>query len=139
MKGLRTLNIRNMPPLDPKKSKLPLEEMQAAYANSLLQRLDNGEFWDPQSNRMSPEVLAPRTLALGSSTYRVVHIGIGSEYEDSNAALHRFLRLQIYKVESWYQIGGQRTRLATLSETGTYAMTEAEGGDVEILKPYWLG
>ncbi|KAL8771691.1 MAG: hypothetical protein Q9209_002882 [Squamulea sp. 1 TL-2023] len=130
MKNLRTLNIRNMPPVDPTKTLLPVEEMHAGFANSLIKTLPR-----PPSGGIVPFL---KTLVLGSFTYRDVRIGLGLR-NINDPDLYNYLRPQIYQIDRHYQFEGKSKPIAILFETGTYEKTEAAGGDVEVLKPYWLG
>ncbi|KAL8642410.1 MAG: hypothetical protein Q9226_008515 [Calogaya cf. arnoldii] len=135
LKNLKTLNIRNMPFIDPKKMALPLSEIYSSFANSLLRILLCSD----------KDVLIPtapqnlKSLALGALTYRDVYNGVAF-HRTLNWELHEFLRLKIYRVVRSYHEGESLPRpLAVLTETGTYEKTEANGGDVNVFKPYWLG
>ncbi|KAL8789061.1 MAG: hypothetical protein Q9213_001324 [Squamulea squamosa] len=128
MKHLRTLNIRNMPPIDPTKTMLPMEELHAAFANSVIKTLLRSPFNGNKSLK---------TLVLGSFTYRDVRIGLGLR-NINDPDLYNYLRPQIYQTDVCYQFEGKPRPMAILFETGTYEKTEAAGGDVEVLRPYWL-
>ncbi|KAI4194006.1 MAG: hypothetical protein LQ348_002729 [Seirophora lacunosa] len=134
MKQLRTLNIRNMPYIDPKATMLNYEELHASYATSVLKILQHY----PHENTIDPRVLSTlQTLALGALTYRDVYNGLGC-YDCKGEDLYKFLRLQVFKVGR-YRLDGQERTLAMHIESGTYEKTQAAGGDVNIFKPYWLG
>lgn len=136
LKNLQTLNIRNMPLVNPKKMALPLSEIHSSFANSLLKILlcSDKDILSPSA----PQNL--KTLALGALTYRDLHNGTGC-HTIPNRDLYEFLRLRMYKVvSSYYGIDRARPKpLAVLTEIGHYEKTEANGGDVNVLKPYWLG
>ncbi|KAL9035690.1 MAG: hypothetical protein Q9180_004727 [Flavoplaca navasiana] len=133
-KHLRTLNVRNMPLVDPKNMALPLSEIHAGFANSLVKILLC------KKDALSPS--APqnlKTLALGALTYRDTRNGIGY-HTIHKRELYEFLRLKVFRVVRNYQVDDGRPKpAAVLTESGTYEKTEANGGDVNILKPYWLG
>ncbi len=131
MVDLRTLNIRNVVSVTPTTSMLPMEEMQVAVANTVLQTLLN------RGNQKACAKAALQTLGIGSLTYRNIRNGMPYE-DDEDSALHRFLALRIYRVETWSLPDGQQKVFATLSETGAYRETEAAGGAVTVFKPYWL-
>ncbi|KAL8993604.1 MAG: hypothetical protein Q9169_006218 [Polycauliona sp. 2 TL-2023] len=133
LKKLRTLNIRNMPLVKTQNMALPLAEIHAAFAESLLTILG--------CNRDDTRTSAPqnlKTLALGALTYRDVYNGIGY-HTIHNRELYEFLRLKVYRIVSSRDAEGRQRPLAKLTESGTYEKTEANGGDVDVLKPYWLG
>ncbi|KAL8707116.1 MAG: hypothetical protein Q9225_007822 [Loekoesia sp. 1 TL-2023] len=134
MKSLRTLNIRNMPLVDPTAPGLLLKELQAGFANRILNMLDVRN--DYLAHRPAG-ALTLKTLAIGSLFYRDIHDRFSCE-RDEHPALYVYLRLQIFQIDYWYQIGGQRKALATLIESGSYEKTEAAGRDVTVFKPYWL-
>ncbi|KAL8955101.1 MAG: hypothetical protein Q9193_006910 [Seirophora villosa] len=134
MKQLRTLNLRNMPYIDPKATMLNYEELHASYATSVLKTLQHY----PHENTIDPRVLSKlQTLALGALTYRDVYNGLGC-HDCKGEDLYKFLRLQVFKVGR-YRLDGQERTLAMHIESGTYEKTQAAGGDVNIFKPYWLG
>lgn len=132
---LRTLNIRNSPSFKPAKTELSVEDMRAAYAHNVLKTI----FGQTSSTMLHERTgkLSLRTLAIGSFTYQDQH-DPGHEHNDS-PALQRFLRPQIYRVDACYLPNGEQKMFATLTETGKYDVTEATVGNVEVLKPYWLG
>ncbi|KAL8836962.1 MAG: hypothetical protein Q9176_005963 [Flavoplaca citrina] len=133
-KQLRTLNVRNMPLVDPKNMALPLSEIHAGFANSLVKILLCKK--DALSSS-APQNL--KTLALGALTYRDIRNGIGY-HTIHNRELYDFLRLKVFRVIRNYQVDDGRPRpAAVLTESGTYEKTEANGGAVNVLKPYWLG
>ncbi|KAL8711386.1 MAG: hypothetical protein Q9220_004284 [cf. Caloplaca sp. 1 TL-2023] len=136
LRRLRTFNVRNMPYMDPKQTTLSLEDLHSSLANSVLKSLLCGEKGDRETiDPTAPSAL--QTLVLGAMTYRDVYAGLGcNKVKDKD--LYNFLRPQIYRVGR-YSFEGRQRPLAVLTETGTYEKTEAAGGDVSILKPYWLG
>ncbi|KAL8832492.1 MAG: hypothetical protein Q9170_004863 [Blastenia crenularia] len=136
---LQTLNIRNMPLVNPKRMPLPLEEVHSAFANTLLKTLvcpnDRSDgLWEVDHCALH----GVKTIAIGALTYRDLRNGLGCE-SSLNLQLYEFLRLQIYRIDTGYRFEGQPKPLAILTESGTYERTEAAGGDVDIFKPYWLG
>lgn len=135
MKRLRTINIRNLPPIDLTEFEL-LEELQAGFANTFLAIFDEPVDFD--GGEGPPGALTLKTLGIGSLFYRDARNTPCHEHDKELVILHRLLRLQIYSVNQWHQFDGQRRRLATRIETGTYEKSEAEGRDVTIFKPYWL-
>ncbi|KAL8853672.1 MAG: hypothetical protein Q9221_001483 [Calogaya cf. arnoldii] len=72
LKNLKTLNIRNMPFIDPKKMALPISEIYSSFANSLLRILLCSD--KDVLNPSAPQNL--KTLALGALTYRDVYNGV---------------------------------------------------------------
>ncbi|KAI4117080.1 MAG: hypothetical protein LQ345_002600 [Seirophora villosa] len=134
MKHLRTLNIRNMPYINPKATMLNYEELHASYATSVLKTLQHYPHEDTINLRAHSTL---QTLALGALTYRDVYNGLGC-YPGKEKDLYKFLRLQVFKVGR-YRLDGQERTLAMHIESGTYEKTQAAGGDVNIFKPYWLG
>lgn len=122
-KSLRTLNIRNMPPGG-------IREHPLDAANSVLETIFNtanvGE---------SPPL---ETLALGALTYRDLRKGLAytwSQNEESH--LYQAFHLHVYRIK-WQYLFDMRKPSATLHEIGSYEKTEAGGGSVNVLKPYWL-
>lgn len=77
------------------------------------------------------------TLVLGSFTYRDLRNGLGC-YEIDDINVYKYRQPHIYRIDREYRHEGRRKPLAILHETGTYEKTEAAGGIVEVLKPYWL-
>ncbi|KAL8670575.1 MAG: hypothetical protein Q9168_004888 [Polycauliona sp. 1 TL-2023] len=135
-KKLRTLNIRNMPLVNPKKLGLPLEEIHAAFVDSLLAVLNYKMDGKIGTAPTMPQNL--KTLALGALTYRDVYNGLGY-HKAHDRELYEFLRLRVYRIVSSRDEEGEQRPLAKLTESGTYEKTEASGRDVDIFKPYWLG
>lgn len=126
-----------MPFVKAKKMALPLSEIHASFANTLLTILFCKEGKEDIPRRLAPRHL--ETLALGALTYRDIHNGLGCPAVNDQD-LYQFLRLKVYKVIRNHQVDGERPKpIAVLTETGTYEKTEANGADVNILKPYWLG
>ncbi|KAL9011235.1 MAG: hypothetical protein Q9173_003901 [Seirophora scorigena] len=122
-KSLRTLNIRNMPPGG-------VREDQLYAANSVLETIFNtanvGE---------SPPL---ETLALGALTYRDLRKGLSYTWsQDEETHLYQAFCLHVYRTK-WQYPFDKRKPLATLHEIGSYERTEAGGGSVNVLKPYWL-
>ncbi|KAL9633501.1 MAG: hypothetical protein Q9204_003369 [Flavoplaca sp. TL-2023a] len=137
LKALRTLNIRTMPFVNAKKMALPLSEIQASFANSLLTIISCKNGREDVLSRSPPRNL--ETLALGALTYRDIRNGLGC-HGVKDGELYQFLRLKVYRVIHNHQVDGKSPKpLAILAETGTYEKTEANGGAVNVLKPYWLG
>ncbi|KAL8790210.1 MAG: hypothetical protein Q9213_000741 [Squamulea squamosa] len=132
MKALRTLNVRNIPSTGSFDVAVRGDCLHAAFANSVLATLfdtADGFFRSP-----SPPL---ETLALGSLTYRDVYNGVGC-LAIKDEATYNFIRLKVYSVDRAYYFEGQRKPLAILREKGSYEKTEADGGRVTVLKPYWL-
>ena len=124
-----------MPLVNPKKKALALPDIHASLANKVLKVLLYGD----KDNILPSAPQNLKTLALGAFTYRDVRNGLGFG-SVPNRDLYEFLRPSIYRVTSSYDyVEGRRKPLAVLTETGTYEKTEANGGGVNILKPYWLG
>ncbi|KAL8879005.1 MAG: hypothetical protein Q9198_003302 [Flavoplaca austrocitrina] len=137
LKALRMLNIRTMPVVNAEEMVLPLSEIHASFANTLLTILSCKDGGEDVLSRSAAQHL--ETLALGALTYRDIRNGLGC-HGIQNPDLYEFLRLKVYKIIRNYQVDGGRPKpLAVLTETGTYEKTEANGGAVNILKPYWLG
>lgn len=92
------------------------------FADKVLQALNGEE--PPKGSPLT-------TLALGSLTYRDIckgHVGGYSETKE----IQDYLCPRVYKIDP-------TTRTATFTEKGSYVKTEADGGPVQVLKPYWLG
>lgn len=134
MKSLRSLNIRNVPFVNPKDTGLPLEELQAGFANTALKTLLCQP--DCRGDMDTSTLRNFATLAIGALTYRDIYNGLGC-YTRMNEELYRFLRLQVYKVHR-HDFEGHLKPLAIHIESGTYEKTEAAGGDINVFKPYWL-
>ncbi|KAL8762868.1 MAG: hypothetical protein Q9184_001213 [Pyrenodesmia sp. 2 TL-2023] len=134
MTNLRSLNIRNIPFVNPKDMMLPLGELQAGFANSALKTL----LCEPYS-RENIDTSASwnfTTLAIGAMTYRDIYKGLGCS-TCKNEEVYRFLRFQVYKVYRC-DFEGHLKPLVVPIESGTYEKTEVAGGDIIIFKPYWL-
>ncbi|KAL8828374.1 MAG: hypothetical protein Q9170_006625 [Blastenia crenularia] len=130
MRYLQTLNIRNQPSINGFHWKAEPEQLHQGFANHVL---------DAVCNRHNTPASPPlQTLAIGSSTYRDVYYGL-SGVSSRTLSVYEYLQVRVFSMESWYRPSGQRKLSAKLTETGTYEMTEAAGGRVEVLKPYWLG
>ncbi|KAI4126714.1 MAG: hypothetical protein LQ338_003617 [Usnochroma carphineum] len=136
MRNLRTLNIRNMPCVNPKDTGLQLKQFLTGFANSVLETLTEAR--DRHGNKASG-TMALETLVLGSFTYRDVRTGTGYKGQKNDLYLYRFLRPHIFNVDARYHFKGQPKPLAIFSEAGTCEKTAAAGGSVKILDPYWLG
>ncbi len=134
MQRLRTLNIRNLPLVD--EANLGFREARShdTYAQKVIDIVLDDKFSFAEIDFMPPPL---ETLVLGSFTYRDLRNGLGC-YEIPDASLYKYLRPHVYRVDSKYRHEGRRRPLAILHETGTYEKTEAAGGSVEVLKPYWL-
>lgn len=125
---LRTLNIRNMPPifttplyaimLFGNMHEAVLEGIKEVYANTVLQMLF------PQGSQGARRKAALQTLGIGSLTYR----------DRPRSCSH----LQIYSFATWSLLDGQQRLRVTLREAGTYEGTEAAVGDVTVFKSCWL-
>ncbi|KAI4193997.1 MAG: hypothetical protein LQ348_002720 [Seirophora lacunosa] len=123
-KSLRTLNIRNMPPGG-------IREHPLDAANSVLETIFN----NTANVGESPPL---ETLALGALTYRDLRKGLAytwSQNEESH--LYQAFHLHVYRIK-WQYLFDVRKPSATLHEIGSYEKTEAGGGSVNVLKPYWL-
>lgn len=134
--SLRTLNIRSMPSLKAEEEAL-LSCGQGSFQSFATQVIHT--IYDESLLYSRPPL---RTLALGSLTYRDIcqgYAGDRSRLRD----LHDYLRLRVFKIhpDHWgvRSVGLQMDGLAVLTEVGTYEKTEAAGGNVEVLRPYWLG
>ncbi|KAL8652910.1 MAG: hypothetical protein Q9226_004073 [Calogaya cf. arnoldii] len=129
MRKLRTLNIRNMP-LVPARLGFQEARSHSTYAESVLDVI-----LDYSNDTWPPPPLD--TLVLGSFTYRDHQNGLGC-YEIKDVGTYKYRQPHVYRIDREYHHEGRRKPLAILHETGTYEETEAAGGSVEVLKPYWL-
>ena len=126
-----------MPFVNAKKMVLPLTEIHASFANTLLTIISCKDGGEDVLSRSAPQHL--ETLALGTLTYRDIRNGLGC-HGIQNPDLYEFLRLKVYRIICNHHIDGRRQKpMAVLTEAGTYEKTEANGGAVNVLKPYWLG
>ncbi|KAI4117087.1 MAG: hypothetical protein LQ345_002607 [Seirophora villosa] len=122
-KSLRTLNIRNMPPGG-------IREDPLYAANSVLETIFN----TANVGESSPF----ETLAFGALTYRDLRMGLAYTWSrNEESYLYQAFRLHVYRIK-WQYLFDVRKPSATLHEIGSYEKTEAGGGSVNVLKPYWL-
>lgn len=122
MKRLRTLSLRTIPPIPAAYWQEHHGTFHQELVDLVLQALNVNE------PRDRPPLA---TLALGSLTYRDIckgHVGEDSETKD----VQDYLCPTVYKVNPI-------TWTAAFTEKGSYERTEADGGSVRVLKPYWLG
>ncbi|KAL8853677.1 MAG: hypothetical protein Q9221_001488 [Calogaya cf. arnoldii] len=136
MRNLRTLNIRNMPYIDAETAarlSFPEARSHGAYAESVLDvildysKVSRLDIWPPPLD----------TLVLGSFMYRDHRNGLGC-WRIIDERPYKYCQPRGYRIDRQYHHEGRRKPLAILHETGTYEKTEAAGGSVELLKPYWL-
>ncbi|KAL8951409.1 MAG: hypothetical protein Q9222_002630 [Ikaeria aurantiellina] len=131
LRNLQTINIRNLPRLrfQVKEAWFPPEQMFMGVADILIKSLlGAGDY---------STTIPLDTLVIGSLTYRDLRNGLGMRNIHDYYG-YKYRQPHIFQVGRHRQFQGRPKPLATLLEVGTHEKTEAAGGNVECLKPYWL-
>lgn len=114
---------------------LHFEHRHARNAQIILDRINEGVYGWWNYPLRGPLIL--NTLAIRSLTLRDVHRGHDCQH-DVTSIVDQYLRLQVYQIEYHPKRDDRRQAFAVHTEAGTYEETEAAGGNVQVLRSYWL-
>lgn len=131
LKHLRTLHVRNLPPLDadgvPSWPGISDDERCEGFVAKLVRAL-------VKLHPVRPPIL--ETVALGILRYKDIFAGIAAQHDDKK--LDGFLRLRVYHVEYHHNFQGDCIPIVTLISKGTTDDIEHSCHNVKILESEWM-